>query len=168
MKQRTALLVSAVLTAFVLVLVGAVVRQFSAPANVAQADAPATGAATGEAPVTWQAAPDAATPPSQSYPVSPEQAAQIALAAVPNAQLLRNPELVDYNGTVAYEVALDAGNMYVDANSGQLLNTLTVTGPSHEEEEHHHGRRSEFGSDDHRQQLFGQPGQQQSGYEHDD
>ncbi len=56
------------------------------------------------------------------YAVSAAQAAQIALNAVPNAQLLGDPQLVNISGNIAYEVPLDQGRVYVDANSGQVLN----------------------------------------------
>ena len=34
------------------------------------------------------------------------------------------PELINYNGTVAYEVLLDSGPSYVDANLGAVLNPV--------------------------------------------
>jgi hypothetical protein len=36
------------------------------------------------------------------------------------------PELVDYQGIVAYEVILNTGLIYVDANSGQVLYSNTA------------------------------------------
>jgi uncharacterized membrane protein YkoI len=65
----------------------------------------------------------ASAPVSQppKYNVSPEQAASIALQAEKGAALLKPPELVSYQGTVAYEVTLDRGTVYIDANSGQVL-----------------------------------------------
>ncbi|MCG8352305.1 MAG: PepSY domain-containing protein [Chloroflexales bacterium] len=77
-----------------------------------------------------QAAPAPAQPAASSgassgsapaYPVSLDQAKQIALDTVPGATLTRDPELVNFQSTVAYEVALDKGNVYIDANSGQVL-----------------------------------------------
>ncbi|MGB8645408.1 MAG: PepSY domain-containing protein [Anaerolineae bacterium] len=53
--------------------------------------------------------------------LSADAAAQIAMKAAPGAQLTRTPELVNYNGTVAYEVLLDQGTVYVDAGSGKVL-----------------------------------------------
>jgi uncharacterized membrane protein YkoI len=53
--------------------------------------------------------------------VSLDQAKQIALDTVPDATLTKEPELVNFQSTVAYEVALDKGNVYIDANSGQVL-----------------------------------------------
>ncbi|MFN8505767.1 peptidase [Kouleothrix sp.] len=67
------------------------------------------------------AAPQPTTPPAPQYALAAGQAADIALAAAPGGQLARAPELVDFEGTIAYEVVLDIGTIYVDANSGQVL-----------------------------------------------
>jgi uncharacterized membrane protein YkoI len=61
------------------------------------------------------------TDPVPSYAVSPDQAATIALSIEPSGQLLRTPDLVSFQGTTAYEVQLDLGTVYVDANSGSVL-----------------------------------------------
>ena len=37
-----------------------------------------------------------------------------------------SPELVNYNGTVAYEVLLDSGATYIDASVGTVLNPVTT------------------------------------------
>ncbi|HEU5102608.1 MAG TPA: PepSY domain-containing protein [Roseiflexaceae bacterium] len=55
------------------------------------------------------------------YAVSPESAIAIALGGAPGAALNRAPELVRFQGVAAYEVLLDRGAVYVDANSGQIL-----------------------------------------------
>jgi uncharacterized membrane protein YkoI len=55
------------------------------------------------------------------YTVTPDQAASIAQEAEKGAVLLKQPELVSYQGTVAYEVTLDRGMVYVDANTGKVL-----------------------------------------------
>jgi len=55
------------------------------------------------------------------YAVSPDLAASIALGAAPGGTVIRMPELVDFQGTVAYEVILDHGKVYVDANNGNVL-----------------------------------------------
>ncbi len=55
------------------------------------------------------------------YKVSAEQATSIALAAEKGAVLTKPAELVSYLGAAAYEVTLDRGVVYVDANSGEVL-----------------------------------------------
>ena len=73
-------------------------------------------------PVQAQAqAPAVVQPTATPYAVSADGAAGIALAASPGANLLATPELVDFQGTVAYEVRLDRGNIYVDATTGKVL-----------------------------------------------
>lgn len=67
------------------------------------------------------APPAPAAPAAPAYPISADNAGAIALAAEPGTQLMATPELVDFQGTVAYEVVLDAGKVYVDANTGQIL-----------------------------------------------
>ena len=37
-----------------------------------------------------------------------------------------SPELVNYNGTVAYEVLLDSGATYIDASVGTVLNPVAT------------------------------------------
>ncbi len=49
------------------------------------------------------------------------QAQTIAMNAVPNATVLRTPDLVDYQGTPSYEVVLDKGTLYIDAKTGAIL-----------------------------------------------
>ncbi len=61
--------------------------------------------------------------PNVQAALSTDSAAQIAMSLVPGATLTRTPELVNYNGTVAYEVLMNQGAVYVDANSGQILGT---------------------------------------------
>ncbi len=55
------------------------------------------------------------------YKVSAEQATSIALAAEKGAVLVKPTDLVSFQGTAAYEITLDRGVVYVDANSGQVL-----------------------------------------------
>lgn len=60
--------------------------------------------------------------------VSPEQASQLASeVALGGAQLTGTPELVNYEGTVAYEVPFSAGNIYIDATTGNLLFNGTIS-----------------------------------------
>jgi len=73
------------------------------------------------APTAAPTPPAPPAPPAPTYAISPDMAATIALNAAPGATLTRQPELVDFQGTAAYEVSLDRGMVYVDANSGQVL-----------------------------------------------
>ena len=57
---------------------------------------------------------------TDTYPVTAEMAKAIAYQAAGDYPL-NEPELVDYNGTVAYEVKFANGNIYVDATTGQIL-----------------------------------------------
>jgi uncharacterized membrane protein YkoI len=82
-------------------------RQIAA-ANARIAEAPASQA-------------PAAAPAASSYAVSAEQAQGLALAAAPGATLARPVELVSYQGAPAYEVILDRGTLYIDAQSGAVL-----------------------------------------------
>lgn len=124
MSQRTALILAAALTAFVLVVLGAVAAHVGL---VGQADAAAVTLPTA---TTSPADPQPSTnqlptQPQQNAPItaiSPDLAATIALNVLPNASVLRTPELVDFQGTVAYEVVLDQGTVYVEATSGRILN----------------------------------------------
>lgn len=53
-----------------------------------------------------------------------EQATALAKQGAPDATLQATPELINYNGTVAYEVLLDSGPSYIDANLGAVLNPV--------------------------------------------
>jgi uncharacterized membrane protein YkoI len=71
------------------------------------------------------AAPTIAPTPTQEptvvYPISPDMAAYLALSATPGSYLVRAPDLISFQGVVAYEVTLNSGRVYVDANDGQIL-----------------------------------------------
>lgn len=60
-------------------------------------------------------------PPAPDYAVSAGEASTIALNAAPDARLVQLPELVNFEGNIAYEVLLDQGTAYVDAESGAVL-----------------------------------------------
>jgi uncharacterized membrane protein len=62
-----------------------------------------------------------ATSAQPQYPITPEMAAQLALNASPGAILQGTPELVLFEGSVAYEVLLDRGKVYIDATTGAVL-----------------------------------------------
>ncbi len=135
MTQRFAFATAAGLIAFVVVLLGAVgvYVALAGPAGTAASAAtlqpPAVSGQgnTGTAP----APPQQAAPQEQgtgndnqqqtTYAVSADDAVNTALANAPGATLVQPPRLVNINGTVAYEVALDRGYVYIDAGSGQVL-----------------------------------------------
>lgn len=56
--------------------------------------------------------------------LTPAQATALAKQEAPSAILQATPELINYNGTVAYEVRLDNGTTYIDANLGAVLNPV--------------------------------------------
>ena len=56
------------------------------------------------------------------------QAIALAKQHLPNATLQATPELVNYNGAVAYEVRLDTNTTYIDANLGSILNPVNTSG----------------------------------------
>lgn len=58
--------------------------------------------------------------------LTPAQATALAKQQAPSAILQATPELINYNGTVAYEVRLDNGTTYIDANLGAVLNPVAT------------------------------------------
>ena len=143
MSQRIALFLSIGLTAFVLVVVGAAIsigRQVQAAAVIPTLDPQllaqlqsreaAYQAMIADANTQLQAAAPTGVPtdlptvtptPEPKYPISPDLAAYLALSSAPGAYLVKAPELVLFRNTVAYEVTLSTGRVYVDANNGAIL-----------------------------------------------
>jgi uncharacterized membrane protein YkoI len=166
MTQRTAFMIAASLTAFVLVIGGAVAGRIAqaneaSAAQAVEAETSAEMNASPEAQVfmereaayqdlineanerlnkiyaqTYGKVPDASVKQfnehyqliyaqdqsnASAYAFSLQQAATIALQAEPGAVLLKPPELVNFQGVVAYEVVLDLGIIYIDANTGEIL-----------------------------------------------
>lgn len=154
MKQKTALIIAAGATAFMLVTAGAVIQVTSSQA-VAQT-------AVSVKPTATLAVP-ASDPNAQQYKqlideansriqqlkdenarlrqqmqagntassattgqISADAAAQAALNLAPGAQLVSTPELVEFRGAPAYEVVLDAGTVYIDAGSGQPVYAVSA------------------------------------------
>ena len=64
------------------------------------------------------------TQPSSLAALSAAQATELAKQESPNSILQATPELINYNGTAAYEVLLDSGTTYIDANLGAVLNPV--------------------------------------------
>lgn len=64
--------------------------------------------------------------PSPLAELTATQATALAQQDAPNSVLQASPELVNYNGTVAYEVLLDSGATYIDASVGTVLNPVAT------------------------------------------
>lgn len=127
--KRSTLFISVLLTAITLGVIGGVFKAASASRTVAANPAYV-------APVNYQIITPTAQSPADlqsitiAAAVTADQAAQVALAAaLPNSALASQPELVDFNGVMAYEVKLADGSvLYVDAQTSALLyNSLTGT-----------------------------------------
>jgi hypothetical protein len=173
MNQKFTLTLAAWITAFVLVIGGAMIgraaaqpetvvtltpdaaeiqnlyaqREAEYQARLDEANAALTAAyAQQEAAVASSAPTQAAAEAPIPATISPQDALLVAAINAPNAQLLRLPELVNYQGAIAYEITLNTGVMYVDANTGMLLYDGTAqpqvsvqTRSFHEDDEHEHG-----------------------------
>ncbi len=114
MTQRGALIIASIMTGCLLVLIACAgltvqLRSLVEARVAAQMQAPISNSN------------------SIAVQISSDQAAQIALGLVPGAQLTTAPRLVNFQGAVAYEVALNQGNVYVDANTGQVLFNSATT-----------------------------------------
>lgn len=83
-----------------------------------------------------------------------EQATALAKQKAPDAILQATPELINYNGTVAYEVLLDSGPSYVDANLGAVLNPVAsdyrAEGFEEEDDDHDDYKDKHHDDDKHR------------------
>ena len=140
MKQQLAWAAAAGVAAFIVVVLGAlgtyVLLGGPQPAAVAKgsprvattADSPAQAPAPLFQDAPGQSAPQQGAQPqpgesnsSNDYPVSADDAAGIALSSVPGSSLSQEPRLVNFGGTVAYEVPLNVGKVYVDAANGHVL-----------------------------------------------
>ena len=83
-----------------------------------------------------------------------EQATALAKQGAPDATLQATPELINYNGTVAYEVLLDSGPSYIDANLGAVLNPVAsdyrAEGFEEEDDDHDDYKDKHHDDDKHR------------------
>jgi hypothetical protein len=205
MTQKTALILSVVLTAFLLVTGGAVIARVSQPeaAPVAAPVAAAAPTAAVASDVTAQvqelvaqreaqyrqlidqanqrltdmnkqlaavqaaqpaaparvsapAAPAPAQPAAPQIALSPDAARNIAIQASNFATMIRTPELVRFEGKVAYEVGFTRGAVYVDATTGAVLfNGTQVAAPPAANDDHggehddHDDDRDDDRDDDH-------------------
>ncbi|MBI4786946.1 MAG: PepSY domain-containing protein [Chloroflexi bacterium] len=137
MSQRMAILIAGALTVFVLVLTtGVAVSVATKSLAVAPALPQSQVSLIGQA--------SSAT----VVQISASQATQIALNAVPRAKLERAPELVSFQGAVAYEVVLDQSTLYVDANTGNVLFNSAATVASAPFRD---GRAERHSEDEHRE-----------------
>jgi uncharacterized membrane protein YkoI len=144
MSQKALVLIAGALTAFVLVIVGGVsARVASASAASPATDAAVSSAAWSQREAEYQTliqqanqqlqdayariasmspqAPATSVPTGPKVVFTPADAAGVALQAVPGSKLKRTPELVEYQGTLAYEVHTTAGLFYIDADTGAIL-----------------------------------------------
>ena len=136
MRQRTALGLSVLITSLLLVVIAGNADRLTP--LVAALDAPTAASSqtesanervnnngnnnvTGNPVVVAAIATPEVTPTKPIYAVTTDQAVAIARQAAPLAELVSQPELVNLQGIAAYEVALDRGKVYVDANSGAVL-----------------------------------------------
>ena len=152
MKQRTAIILSIAITAFLLVLTGAVAALATdspQPSSAAEATLdPALENQLKAREAEYQAALEEANsrleeayqtieamqqqtpteaPETTIYPVSPELAVGLALNLSPGSELEKWPELVNFRGTAAYEIILDRGPVYISATDAILLYNGTQT-----------------------------------------
>ena len=118
MTQRVTLALSAALAAFIIVVMGAL-GAYLLRGAVNQPAFASQSRTSAQAPSFPQQFQDSGS--GSGYAVSADDAAHIALSSVPGSTLLQQPRLVNLNGVVAYEVALNQGYIYVDANSGQVI-----------------------------------------------
>ncbi len=168
MTQKTTLLISALLTAFVLVIGGGVMARVSQVDTASAASVPVPTASTVDVnaqvqqliqqrdaeyrslideanrrlqamnqqqAAAAQTAPVAAQPAraqsaAPQFAVSADMAASTAAQAAGGAPITRAPELVRFEGNVAYEVLFAKGAIYVDANTGQVLFNGTQRAPA--------------------------------------
>jgi hypothetical protein len=162
MKQKTVLIVSIALTAFILVTLGAVVNSAFGRATSEPAAVNSLEDLPPEIQQTLQEREDAynqlieeantqlqqvvsenqtlqaqldnqadttfeASTVEQQTTLSADEAQQIALDNVASSGVLDgDPELVDFEGAMAYEVPFKQGNVYVDAESGEVLFNGTI------------------------------------------
>lgn len=96
---------------------------------------------------------DAVGPQTELVTITSDQASSIAQQSYPNSSLIGLPELVNFNGSAAYEVKLDTGVAYVDAKLGQLLDPIvhqvSAKGySSYEEEEEDDDDYDDYDDDD--------------------
>jgi hypothetical protein len=138
MKQSSALILAAVVTAFVLVVVGGVTATLMQPT-------PTQNAPTTQVAPTAQPAPaEQVVPVEQNAPaetISREQAIQAATDYV-GGGTVREAELEREDGRQVYEVEFANGSeVYVDAQSGQVVYAELSSRPERENEREEYEER---------------------------
>jgi hypothetical protein len=134
MKSNTALTISAILTAFVLVVIGGVVVTAYAAGqnNNSQTLASAPQAASSDQQASIAQASQQLQQVDNNQQVTSPAAPQLPVDAVTALATARSvavsaavpkgaPQLVSFEGKTAYEVSFEQGMIYVDANTGQVL-----------------------------------------------
>lgn len=136
MNQKFALALAGVLTAFFLVMVTSIATMIIVQPTATQ---PSIAQPIQSQPI--QAQP---VLPGQiniaastiSTKLNPDQAAQIAMNTSSRSTLTATPELVNYQGIVAYEVKLNNATLYIDANTGKVLANTSLNSTRSGEREH--------------------------------
>lgn len=113
MKKPIALAIAGILTALVLVLMIGVGTTVARTMTLQQAPGVSS-------PIQADIASNSVT-----TKLTADHAAQIAQSAVPNSTLTMTPELVNLQGTAAYQVILNNAVVYIDANTGIVLYNST-------------------------------------------
>jgi len=135
MKHNTALTISGILTAFVLVVIGGVVVSVygfgqndlalplaSETVQNNQQTSPPVDQLVGDNQVLPSAQQQNPGSVSLQLSVDPAAALVTAQSVAGNGAVLKGiPQLVNLEGKMAYEVSFDQGTIYVDATSGQVL-----------------------------------------------
>lgn len=165
--NRRLLMIAGAISAFSLVLLGAVfakVQDRTSNGNtIATATSDPLSNAGNRAPealtpaVAQQSAPvqtaaaDEATTPALNTRISGAQATQIAQKAQPSARVQGQAELVRYGGRLAYEVPFAQGKIYVHADDGRILgNSMARAGAASQPPRASEGRgREQWGDDEH-------------------
>jgi hypothetical protein len=138
MKQSSALILAAIVTAFVLVVVGGVTATLLQPAP-AQTAPTTQGAPTAQPAPAEQVVP--AEQPAPAEPVSREQAIRAATDYV-GGGTVREAELEREDGRQVYEVEFANGSeVYVDAQSGQVVYAELSSRPERENEREEYEER---------------------------
>ncbi len=123
MSQRMALALAGALTAFVIVvMIGVMLTVGLNTYAQKQVNAESLPPTSGPSNVSATQA---------QTQITADQAAQVANRLIPGASLARTPELVNYQGTLAFQVITNRGTVYVDANTAQVIaSNLIQTAPA--------------------------------------
>lgn len=144
MKQSTGLLIAAGFTAIVMACAGTAVAGIAAinavdaassaqrqqPQTVPQAAPQAAPQPKGPVVELEQSAAQDVPPTAQTTRLSADEAVAIAMRLARGATLLETPTLVTLRRNVqAYEIKMDVGTLYIEANTGRLLGVTRPQNP---------------------------------------